>query len=377
MAFMAACTIRSEFGRAKALSMLASHLPDRLMKEALTVGFAISDGNDRMKTLRALVPYLPEWLMEEALTAACTLKDESHRADALGALALCLPEKLMEDVLTTASTFKEYYYASALGSLAPHLPERLMEDALTTACAIEDEHCRARALRGLAAHLPEGLQEVALMAAQMLADKYDLTEILGALAPHLPERLIGMALKAASSIRDESHREKALSVLIPYLPAELLEDTLKTVCMIENEGRARLLGKLGPHLTERLMEVALTAAYAIKNKDDSDIALTGLASHISEKEALMIACSIEKANFRANVLRNLVDRFNDWPQQAPNLAYHTWIETLPVLAARPRPQFLQDLAVLMPFILALAGDEAPQAAEGIFHAIQEVCAWWP
>lgn len=31
----------------------------------------------------------------------------------------------------------------------------------------------------------------------------------------------------------------------------------------------------------------------------------------------------------------------------------------------------------MPFILALAGDEAPQAAEGIYYAIQEVCEWWP
>jgi len=48
-----------------------------------------------------------------------------------------------------------------------------------------------------------------------------------------------------------------------------------------------------------------------------------------------------------------------------------------VLAARPRPEFLGDLTALMPFILALAGDEAPQAAEGIYHAIEEVCAWWP
>jgi hypothetical protein len=38
---------------------------------------------------------------------------------------------------------------------------------------------------------------------------------------------------------------------------------------------------------------------------------------------------------------------------------------------------MYNLAALMPFILALAGDEAPQAAAGIYHAIQEVCAWWP
>jgi hypothetical protein len=38
---------------------------------------------------------------------------------------------------------------------------------------------------------------------------------------------------------------------------------------------------------------------------------------------------------------------------------------------------MEDLNALMPFILALAGDEAPQAAEGIYQAIQEVCGWWP
>ena len=31
----------------------------------------------------------------------------------------------------------------------------------------------------------------------------------------------------------------------------------------------------------------------------------------------------------------------------------------------------------LPFILALASDEAPQAAEGIYQAIEEVCGWWP
>lgn len=33
------------------------------------------------------------------------------------------------------------------------------------------------------------------------------------------------------------------------------------------------------------------------------------------------------------------------------------------------------LAALMPFILALASDESLQAAEGIYHAIEEVCGW--
>jgi hypothetical protein len=45
------------------------------------------------------------------------------------------------------------------------------------------------------------------------------------------------------------------------------------------------------------------------------------------------------------------------------------------MSMNPRPEFLHDLASLTPFILALASDEAPQAATGIFHAIQEVCAW--
>jgi len=46
------------------------------------------------------------------------------------------------------------------------------------------------------------------------------------------------------------------------------------------------------------------------------------------------------------------------------------------LSQRPRPEFIDDLETLLPFVLALAGDEAPQAATGIFQALRDVYAWW-
>lgn len=58
-------------------------------------------------------------------------------------------------------------------------------------------------------------------------------------------------------------------------------------------------------------------------------------------------------------------------------AFLEWTRTLHQLSQRPRPQFLGDIESLMSFILALADEEAPQAATGIFQALQDVCAWWP
>lgn len=42
------------------------------------------------------------------------------------------------------------------------------------------------------------------------------------------------------------------------------------------------------------------------------------------------------------------------------------------LHARTRPAFLANLAALLPFALALAGDEKEQGAEGSAQAIREV-----
>ncbi|MEZ4684058.1 MAG: hypothetical protein R2932_58605 [Caldilineaceae bacterium] len=107
--------------------------------------------------------------------------------------------------------------------------------------------------------------------------------------------------------------------------------------MEEEKNRILVLSELVPHLPENMLTEALSTAYEIENKRVRELILEDV------------------------VLKN---------ETILSFLFHK-------LSYLPCSTFQKDLATFMPFILALAGDEAPQAAEGIYHAIQEVCGWWP
>ena len=85
-------------------------------------------------------------------------------------------------------------------------------------------------------------------------------------------------------------------------------------------------------------------------------------------ESLTIAAAIElaKQSIPSTIVGNIGDQ-----------AYATWHQAMHDLSTKPRPEFLAYLRALMPFTLALAGDEVQDVAQGIFRVIQEVCEWWP
>jgi hypothetical protein len=202
---------------------------------------------------------------------------------------------------------------------------------------------------------------------------------------------LGEALTAVRAIEHEYSRAEALRSLAPHLQAELLGEALTTAREIEHEfSRAKALSSLAPHLPaeqrQTVLHEALTAVRAIADEYYRAEALHGLAPHLPEQrqsllcEALTVARKIEdkdEYDSRVQVLSSLAHSLATWVNQRDSLAYRTWVETLPLLAVRPRPQFLRDLTALMPFLFALADDEAAPAAAGIYHAIQEVCGWWP
>ena len=144
------------------------------------------------------------------------------------------------------------------------------------------------------------------------------------------------------------------------------------------------LASLVPHPPEnqrrQILKEALAAISAIQSSDKSLQVLNTLMIYLPNDmlgDALMTAHTIQGEYYRASALGDLVPLLIEWSMQQPHLSHLVFADFLQVIALRPRPQFLQDLAALMPFILAMAGDEAPEAAEGIYHAIQEVCVWWP
>jgi hypothetical protein len=105
------------------LTVLASHIPESMLADAMTAAFSITDTSAPLEALVGLASRHPQpartHVIAYALTAACDITDDYHRVQALLVLA-------------------------------PHLTEPLLNDAITTACAVTDERSRAWLLRRLA-----------------------------------------------------------------------------------------------------------------------------------------------------------------------------------------------------------------------------------
>lgn len=415
--------------RASALVALAPHLPPPLLTEALVVVSAIGSGA-RARALGALVPSQPiaqqQEMLTEALAAAREIGDEDDRDWALGALAPHLPPPLLMEALAAAKRIGvEYHLARILGVLAPHLPPPLLTEALAVAREIEDEDNRVWALEALAPHLPSSLLTEALAATKEIESEYRRAEVLGVLAPHLPLPLLTEVLVAArefwqaddratvlvalaphlpaaqqSAVRAEAltiargiwnkaDRATVLVALVPHLPAAqqpaVLTEALAAAIEIGLEdNRVWALVVLAPHLPSPLLTEALAAARKIEDELSRVKVLGVLALQLPEvqqsevlTEALAMARIIGNEYVRARALAALAPQLAAWNSKFPESAYLEWTRTLPQLSQRPRPQFLRDIKSLMPFTLALADEEAPQAATGIFQVLQDACAWWP
>ena len=401
-ALTVARSIQDNDHRTIALSSLASHLPVGLLSEIWTMARSIQGGDYRVEALRNLAPRLTKGQLSEALIAATSIRDERCRAEALSSLAPHLPEALFSEGLIAATSIRDdMYRAEALTSLAPHLPQALLSEALIAARSMRGDY-RTEVLSSLAPYLSEALRKKVLDEALAVA-RVGYTEeqrayALSCLAPHLPEALpkevLGEILTAVRSSRQGMDRFHALNRLAPHCPhtvrLEVVSEALTAIYAIQGSDYSDFdaLGSLLPLLPEMLrreaLDEALTRIRSFRLPGSHARALSSLASHLPITwlgELLTAAGSIENdyhnLHWRDLALRNLVKPLIACILQSPELVYSSFVETLPVLASRPRPEFLRDITFLMPVILALAGDEAPQAAEGIYHAVQEVCGWWP
>ncbi len=390
--------VASESHRADALIDLMPHLPEDLLGEALKVVGSFSDKFARARTLAEIGPRLSKELLEETFTTVRLIKDESAHAYALSALAPYLAEELQEEVLTDALAIRDEYVRSwMLRNLAlcvtKYRRPSVLRQALVTARLLRDNSLRAHALGALIPHLsepqrPRVLRE-ALKAAHSLSEYPVRASALNVLAPHLPQeqqvKILDEALSAVAHIKDEYERVELLNELAPNLPEKLLSRLLDIVCSMTGESeRAKVLINLVQRLPKRLLEKALTSAHSLEGPFWRAHLLSALAPRLLEHqrldvwtEVLLAVAVIIGWEFRTNALEEIVPSFVSWANQRPKLAQTALSTSLPKFAACPRPQFLEDLTILIPVVLALAGDEAPQAAEGIYHAIQEICAWWP
>jgi hypothetical protein len=371
--------------RAQALVLLAPHLSEPLLQEALAAARAIVGQDRRVQALAGLAPYLSEPLratvLQEALAEARAIAAKYRRVQALTDLVPRLSEPLRATVLQEAlaearAIAVKYSRVQALTDLAPHLSEPLratvLQEALAEARAIANADARTRALTDLAPHLPESLQvsvlQEALTAAWAIESEDARTRALALLAPHLSEPLRVMvlqeALTAARAIANgdavgEYWRAQALAGLAPHLSEPLLQEALAAARTIKSDdARAQALAGLVPHLSEPLqvtvLQEALAAAWTIENEDAVGEywraqALTDLAPHLSEplrvmvlQEALTEARVIESEEARAQALTDLAPHLSE-PLRATVLQ-EALAEAQAIVAKYSRVQALAGLA---------------------------------
>ncbi|MGB0383607.1 MAG: AAA family ATPase [Ardenticatenaceae bacterium] len=380
-AIQMAQAIPNEESRAQALAELAPHLPQELLQRAIQIAQAIESKGSRAYALAELAPHLPQELLQSAIQMVPAIESQASRAKALAGLVPHLPQKLRQRALQMAQAIEsEQYRARALAGLAPHLPSKLLPSALQMAQAIESEQYCARALAGLAPHLPLDLLPSAIEMAQAIESQGYRAYALAGLAPHLPSKLLASALEMAEAIQDEQYRAQALARLAPHLPSKLLPSALEMAQAIQDRlRRAQALTGLASHLPQELLPSAIKMAQTIQHETFRAKALAGLAPHLPLdllSSALQRARAIQDEESRVKALAGLAPHLPAWAQTELGAARIALQDTLRDCSAYPRPEFLNDLHVLMPFTLAVAGEEVEAVAEGIFRAIQEVCAWW-
>ncbi len=412
-ALAAAKAIGDEYACAEALAALAPHLApeqrDEALREALAAAKWIRDDNDRAWALVALAPHLAPKQAGEAVAAAKAIGDERARAQALAALAPHLaPEQRDEGLREALAAANAISYeparAWALVALAPNLePEQLDEalrEALAAAEAIGDADARAGTLAALAPHLaPEQLRE-ALAAAKVIGEHWHRAQALADLAPHLaPEQrdeALREALAAAGAIDFETARAVALAALAPHLAPEQLGEALAAAKAIGDEGaRTHALAALAPHLAPEQVGEALAAAKAIGDEYDPAGALAAaLAPELAATHA------IYRDDHRAEALAALAPRLA--PAQADEalaaaeaIGYEgaraqALAALAPHLAPEQRDQVIAQAIDAVSVVSrsstlnvakALASPTCESAGQGaiieLFHAIKDVCSWYP
>ena len=388
----AARAITQEFRRVQALGELVRYLPENqqneIVEEVLNTACIITDNYSYANTLSELVTRLPESrqgrILEDAMNAVRKIPYDQDRASRLYKLALYLPEnkriEIFEEILDIARQTKDKSYChNVFGKLALSLPTELMNNMLAILRTHGDTAACTRVLYSLIPRLPVELLEEALVTVRVIRDEPNCSIAHGMLALHLPDpqrqRILTEALISACKITDEEFRIDSLSLLMPYFSESqritAVEEALSSIRRLEDKlDRQNALIALAPYLPIELQQRVLATEGAIKNKYHY-LQVQLLEKMLDSNDEIWYASRYIGAR------RNISPHLATAALQHQQHYYRVFSDILPILALQPRPELINELAIFMPLILALAGDEARQAAEGIYHAIQEVCAWWP
>ncbi|MCK4792265.1 MAG: hypothetical protein KAV87_51520 [Desulfobacteraceae bacterium] len=291
--------------KADALTKLAPHLSEPLLKSALQIAQAIQGQRERGAALAGLIPWLAELgHAQEALNITRAIDYQFHRAAALVGLVRHLPLSLLPEAQQIAIELEfAGDRAKALTAIAPRLSDPLkteiLRKALESVRAIEpkpwgEDSQKVIALIALASHLNGPLLHEALGIAYKIHYGFERGKALAGLIPRLAK--LGHtqeALNKTRSLEFAGDRAKALTAIAPRLKdplkTEILREALESIRAIEplpwSEGTEKKIGTLialVPHLPPSLLPDVGQIVQELQYASDRTIALSAIASHLSD-----------------------------------------------------------------------------------------------
>lgn len=346
--------ILHEQDRAAVIADVAPCLPktkeaSKVLKDALATAWKMPE----MSSLLAkLAPHLPDNLLKDAVSHALDIDDDYDRLEALVILCSQLPQGCREAVLDAVLAEVRYaksahHLCSALTSIAPYLGSTALEEALKTALAIGEPRYMSRAVAAIVRHLPEDSQ--GRVVAEVIASvrgKSDIALTLPPFASYLERPLLEEAISAVSHLENQHDKSEALSWLAPHLDGPSSVVALDLARQIEDSHpRAKALALLAPHLPCSLREAVLEEAFMA--------AISGWRSDRSEVVAILVPQLMALST-------------------ATN--YCLLSKAIDAYARCQRIDFFADLRILLPLISRIGGEKT---MADIFGATVDVGKWWP
>jgi uncharacterized protein YeeX (DUF496 family) len=423
--------IEDKSKRTRIMSILLPYVPERFFSQIWQAVQAVPNGKAHWQMLAALAPRVPEEFFLQFFNAMDRISLDVVYIQVMKALAPRVPEKFMARYLIAVQALSvEESRVFVLESLLPHIPESSFSQLWAVVQALQDERMRVKILVLLAPHIPAGFFPQVWQFVLATGNILHRTQFLRALLPYLPQEKRTEALEIVQVLLYAEVRIDILEVLVPYLSAEKCSDLLDALLplsagdpldeiFVQPTGEAnrvclRTLAVLLPHLPHQrlqtIMPSLLKAIYMLKMEDEQTWLLTKLASNVPEdllNEMLDAVAAIDMQQHRVQILDTLLLSLSQtaWAkvlallisriraskdinfalqtlkiadpliqQSAPALLYPILREILHQLAAHPRRDALNDLALLIPALNTCGGEKAITET---FCATLETGCWWP
>ncbi len=417
--------------RQRMQEILMPYVPERFFSLIWEEVQEIPEAGVRYQILEALATRVPEDFFLSFLMAAQEIPAEPMRGQVLEELAPHVPEAFFPQFFIAARGMSyEQVRVKTLKGIIPHVPESYIPQVWRAAQAVQNKWARAELIEELAPHIPRSYFPRFWRDVRTIMDVGGVrTQILKALLPYLVQERFADVLEIVQELPYEREQVALLEVLVPHLSEEQSVNVLEimlpsrsekeliealTQATWEKRQEIRALATLAPHLPDKrslpIVPALLKATRELKVEKDQSWLLTKLAAHVPEellKEMLEITWSLTMEQYRVQVLQILLSTLpqTGWAevlelvltkmhatgdanygleilkaaasltQPSPSaLLYSVVYEVLRFLSQRERRDTLPDLALLLPTMRVLGGEEALM---GGCSAALEVGYWWP